>query len=52
VVLAQHPTRGAAGVCGRAVASIWQTDLAAASWAIVREARLVWFNSRHGVNTV
>jgi len=52
VAIAQRPTRSEATVCGRALESVWTTDLPAASWAILREARLIWRNSQKGVNTI
>lgn len=52
VALAQTPTGGRVQACGAALRSIWAVDLPAASWAVVREARVVWANSRKGVNTI
>lgn len=52
VALAQKPTSVGVRACGAAVASLWTTDLPAASLAVVREAQTIWANAKNGRNTI
>lgn len=52
VALGQRPTQGEGAACWAALRSVPAVDLPAASWAVVREARVVWANSQRGVNTI
>jgi len=50
--VAQHPTRQAAGACGELAQTSITQGIPWISREIVREARIIWQNSREGKNTI